>query len=167
MSTFQDAMSTDSPQTSVDTLSSSPTGARNVTPNVSMDMGGRASSTGSVQPAGQFNSQQGQKTIADGRFAVLETLGSGATGKVKLGVDTRTGERVALKIMARKLTSKRQGEQIRREVEAMTTLRHPNVLALGHVEMELKYPKHDGTFRDCILLVIELAGGGELFDFMM
>lgn len=49
----------------------------------------------------------------------------------------------------------------------MTTIRHPNVLCLSHVELELKYPKSDGTFKDCILLVIELASGGELFDFMM
>ena len=98
---------------------------------------------------------------------VLETLGTGATGKVKLGIDTVTNTHVALKVMRKKASSKRQGEQVRREIEAMTQLRHPSVLELKHYEMDCKYPKHDGTFVASVLLVIELAGGGELFDFMM
>lgn len=147
MSHFSDSMSLDSPQTSADTLSTSPRPSHMgnngaiVTPQGST-AGPRESSTGSVQPNPNdtaFHSiDNGQKTICNGRFIVLTTLGSGATGKVKLGIDTTTGDHVALKVMARKLTSKRQGEQIKREIEAMTTLKHGNVLALKHVEMELQ-----------------------------
>ncbi|GMI07869.1 hypothetical protein TrRE_jg5459, partial [Triparma retinervis] len=124
-------------------------------------------SSGSVPPLANILSEAGHKTICSGRYVVLETLGSGATGKVKLGIDTVTGEKVALKIMGRRTNSKRQGEQIKREIAAMTTLVHPNVLALKHHVEDLPYPKSDGTFKECILLVIELASGGELFDFMM
>jgi len=124
-------------------------------------------SSGSTLELRNILSEAGHKTICSGRYVVLETLGSGATGKVKLGIDTVTGEKVALKIMGRRTSSKRQGDQIKREIAAMTTLVHPNVLSLKHHVMDLPYPKSDGTFKDCILLVIELASGGELFDFMM
>jgi tRNA A-37 threonylcarbamoyl transferase component Bud32 len=141
----------------------------NITPTGSLNVDPRSSSTGSVQPAmGDFYSvNNGQKTICNGRFIVLETLGSGATGKVKLGIDTVNNCHVALKVMTKKLSSKRQGSQINREIAAMSSLNHVNVLALRHVEMDLKYPKYDGSTKDCVLLVVELAGGGELFDFMM
>ena len=49
----------------------------------------------------------------------------------------------------------------------MTSLSHPNVLRLLHYDYSLKYPKSDGTSKECVLLVIDLAQGGELFDFMM
>ena len=59
------------------------------------------SSSGGRPNLHSFASQDGRKTICDGRFIVLETLGTGATGKVKLGIDTGSGERVALKIMGK------------------------------------------------------------------
>ena len=34
-----------------------------------------------------------------GRFEVIRTLGSGASCKVKLGLNTETGRKVAIKIM--------------------------------------------------------------------
>lgn len=155
---------------SVGSLSCSPTGiAANITPTGSLNVDPRTSSTGSVAPVMRdyYSLNNGQKTICNGRFIVLSTLGSGATGKVKLGIDTQNNCHVALKVMTKKLSSKRQGAQINREIAAMSTLNHVNVLALKHVEMDLKYPKYDGTTKDCVLLVVELAGGGELFDFMM
>ena len=99
---------------------------------------------------------------------VLNTLGKGATGKVKLGVDLQTGERVALKLMEIRTASHRQMDQINREIAAMRTLQHGNVLALRHVDLDVWYPKvRTGTNKHVIVLVIELAQGGELFDFMM
>ncbi|GMH64304.1 hypothetical protein TL16_g03931 [Triparma laevis f. inornata] len=166
-------MQLDSPQTSIDTDTASTLSPKTVhttssSTAVSQISSARSTSTSGSRPhLSSYTSHDGHKTIVDGRFIVLETLGSGATGKVKLGIDTTTGERVALKIMGKRATSKRQADQNRREIEAMTTIHHPNVLCLSHVELELKYPKSDGTFKDCILLVIELASGGELFDFMM
>ena len=57
-----------------------------------------------------------RKTVCDGRFIVLDTLGSGATAKVKLGVDTISTKRVALKLMNKRPNSKRQADQIEREI---------------------------------------------------
>lgn len=34
-----------------------------------------------------------------GRYAIIRTIGSGHFGKVKLAVDTQTGQQVAVKIM--------------------------------------------------------------------
>jgi serine/threonine protein kinase len=69
--------------------------------------------------------------------------------------------------MAIRPTSTRQAGQIQREIKAMTIIKNPYVLGLKHVDMECHYPKSDGTKKHCILLAIELAGGGELFDYMM
>ncbi|GMI48957.1 hypothetical protein TrCOL_g13184 [Triparma columacea] len=174
MSTFMGEepreMSLSSPQTSMDTsnASSMVSPKREMTDTSSVVSAVSSTvSSGSTPPLANILSEAGHKTICSGRYVVLETLGSGATGKVKLGIDTVTGEKVALKIMGRRVNSKRQADQIKREVAAMTTLVHPNVLALRHHVSELPYPKSDGTFKDCTLLVIELASGGELFDFMM
>ncbi|KAL7998772.1 putative calcium/calmodulin-dependent/calcium-dependent protein kinase [Plasmopara halstedii] len=65
-------------------------------------------------------------------YQVLQTFGSGVQGKVKLGVDTTTHQRVALKIID------------------MAKLSRNTLLA-----------------SQVIVIVLELAMGGELFDFMM
>jgi hypothetical protein len=62
-------------------------------------------SSGSTLELRNILSEAGHKTICSGRYVVLETLGSGAPGKVKLGIDTVTGEKVALKIMGRRTSS--------------------------------------------------------------
>jgi len=108
-----------------------------------------------------------RKSLDNGRFIVLDTLGKGATAKVKLGVDTHSGERVALKIIEKRLRSKKQAAQIQREIRSMLSIRHPNVLCLHHYDTNLSYPRGDGTNKDCVLLVIELSTGGELFEIMM
>ena len=46
-------------------------------------------------------------------------------------------------------------------------LSHDNIVTLKKVEWDAVYPKRDGTSQEVILLVLELATGGELFDFMM
>lgn len=124
-----------------------------------------------IRLGSQFNSndntQKPRKVICNGKYLVLSTLGSGATGKVKLGYDLQNNNTVALKLMAVRPASTRQAGQIQREIKAMTIIKNPYVLALRHVDMDCKYPKGDGSIKQCILLAIELAGGGELFDYMM
>jgi len=48
----------------------------------------------------------------------------------------------------------------------MGKIRHRNVIRLKHVEWDAKYEKKDGTKIDVILVVLELADGGELFEFL-
>ncbi len=53
--------------------------------------------------------------------------------RVKLGVDVRTGETVAVKIMYKDNMSARAAQQLRREITSMKALDHPNVLRLKDV----------------------------------
>ena len=59
----------------------------------SMDIDGGIPVTNSPVGVSYFSSFQ-RKSLDNGRFIVLDTLGRGATGKVKMGVDTHSGERV-------------------------------------------------------------------------
>lgn len=52
---------------------------------------------------------------------------------MKLGVDVRTGETVAVKIMYKDNMSARAAQQLRREITSMKALNHPNVLRLKDV----------------------------------
>lgn len=100
-------------------------------------------------------------------FQVHHTLGSGLQGKVKLGIDTTSDARVALKIIDCAKLNRKSLLNVYREVEAMARVGHPNVLQLLGVFDDLPYTKKNGTTTQVILIVLELATGGELFDFMM
>lgn len=101
------------------------------------------------------------------QYQVEHTLGSGLQGKVKLGVDSETQQRVALKIIDCAKLNRKAMINVYREVEAMSRVAHPNVLRLLGVHDELEYTKKDGSSKKVIVIVLELATGGELFDFMM
>ena len=92
------------------------------------------------------------------------TLGSGASCKVKLGLDTSTNRSVAIKVMNGDMD---EGEKklIMTEVEALQGLKHANIInqiEIGHDT----YVKASGKSREVDYIVLELAGGGELFDFI-
>lgn len=53
--------------------------------------------------------------------------------RVKLGVDVRTGEYVAVKIMYKDNMTARAMQQLRREITSMKALDHPNILRLKDV----------------------------------
>ncbi|KAL3656895.1 hypothetical protein V7S43_018234 [Phytophthora oleae] len=101
------------------------------------------------------------------QYQVLQTLGSGLQGKVKLGVDTVTHQRVALKVIDMAKLNRKTMINVYREVEAMSRVSHTNVLRLLSVHDDVPYPKKDGSNKQVIAIVLELATGGELFDFMM
>jgi serine/threonine-protein kinase len=70
-----------------------------------------------------------------GPFAIEKELGSGAMGTVYCGVYTKTGQRVAVKVMAPGLgtTNDNASARFDREVEILKQLRHPNIVRLfGH-----------------------------------
>ena len=58
-----------------------------------------------------------------GKYVIMRTLGSGGSCKVKLGLDTTTGKKVAVKIMNDDLDEKSQ-ELILAEVQNMSKLQH-------------------------------------------
>ena len=49
----------------------------------------------------------------------------------------------------------------------MTKLDHPNVLKLVDVNWPAQYPTSKGDIREDIMLVLQLAEGGEVFSYLM
>ena len=99
-----------------------------------------------------------------GKFEIQRTLGSGASCKVKLGTDTSTGRNVAIKIMNGDMDESEK-KLIMTEVDALQGLENINIInqiEIGHDT----YLKASGKSREVDYIVLELAGGGELFDFI-
>ncbi|EAX98939.1 CAMK family protein kinase [Trichomonas vaginalis G3] len=96
-------------------------------------------------------------TIGD--FLILNTIGVGSTAKVKLGKNKITGEKVAIKIMKKKLFVQKPDLQVKlqREIVLMRILRHPNLLRfIDFLESEKN-----------VYIITELGSRGELFDFLL
>jgi serine/threonine-protein kinase len=69
--------------------------------------------------------------VVDGRYTVLERIGSGGMADVWLADDSHLQRRVALKILhARFVQDKEFVERFRREAEAAAGLQHPNIVAV-------------------------------------
>jgi serine/threonine protein kinase len=62
-----------------------------------------------------------------GKYKVIRTIGSGSSCKVKLGLDTETGRKVAIKILLDNIDEKTK-ELVMTEVQAMSVLEHENVI---------------------------------------
>merc|ERR1719204_945081 len=55
-----------------------------------------------------------------------------------------------------------QAQMVATEINALQKISHPNVLKLFAYNLKCAYPQKDGTSFDTVLLVLELAPGGEL-----
>ncbi|XP_024442332.1 CBL-interacting protein kinase 32 isoform X4 [Populus trichocarpa] len=90
-----------------------------------------------------------------GKYEVGRTIGEGTFAKVKFARNSETGEPVALKILDKeKVLKHKMAEQIKREIETMKLIKHPNVVRLYEVM---------GS-KTKIFIVLEFVTGGELFD---
>ncbi|MGH0140408.1 UNVERIFIED_CONTAM: hypothetical protein FKN15_011085 [Acipenser sinensis] len=91
------------------------------------------------------------------RYQVLETLGKGTYGKVKKAVERGTGKTVAIKSIPKdRITDELDRVHIQREIEIMSSLRHPNIICINEVFES----------KDKILIVMENASRGELYDYV-
>lgn len=88
---------------------------------------------------------------------------------VKLAKDMKTGTEVALKIMKTDVNKSKNTKLLDlfyNEINTMKTLDHPNVLkVLGHSERAVA-EKTDGSKIVINYMALELAKGGEIFDFI-
>jgi len=109
--------------------------------------------------------EEGSRSV--GNYLLGRTLGSGMSGKVKMCTHMTTGDKVALKCIDRTTLNARQFANLEREISAMRSLEHPNILRLYDFEMSAIYPRKRGGSREIVWLALELAPGGELFDFLM
>ncbi|KAG5830474.1 hypothetical protein ANANG_G00311010 [Anguilla anguilla] len=91
------------------------------------------------------------------RYELLETLGRGTYGKVKKAIEIHTGRKVAIKsVRKEKIKDEQDMAHIRREIEIMSSLRHPHIISVYEVFEN----------KDKIVIVMEYASKGELYDFI-
>ncbi|OAD72168.1 hypothetical protein PHYBLDRAFT_5776, partial [Phycomyces blakesleeanus NRRL 1555(-)] len=85
-----------------------------------------------------------------------KTIGRGASGRVKLGIHRRTGELVAVKMIARSqlVSSSSTSRSVQRELAVLQLLYHPNLVELRQVLQDTFY----------VYFVMEYVQGGELFQ---
>lgn len=91
-----------------------------------------------------------------GNYALGSLLGQGGFAKVRSGVNIETGDRIAAKIMKAEVA---RDPQHMKEIVAMGSLHHPNVVALK----DIVYQERSAATPGRIFLILELATGGELF----
>ncbi|KAJ7778159.1 hypothetical protein B0H16DRAFT_879621 [Mycena metata] len=93
-----------------------------------------------------------------GAYYMLQTLGEGEFAKVKLGIHSKYGEEVAVKLIRREVAdNEAKMAKIAREIEILDTLKHPNIVRLYDV---FETDKFFG-------IILEYASGGELFDHIL
>ncbi|XP_049807396.1 serine/threonine-protein kinase NIM1 isoform X3 [Schistocerca nitens] len=89
-----------------------------------------------------------------GFYRIRGDLGSGNFSQVKMAVHQLTRERVAIKILDKSKLDQKTRKMLAHEITTMEAIHHPNVIRLYEV-VETYSRLH---------LVMEYAGGGELFN---
>ncbi|KAL4772634.1 hypothetical protein BDW60DRAFT_222249 [Aspergillus nidulans var. acristatus] len=132
----------------------------------------------SAVSAASIVSAKGKRKTHVGPWQLGRTLGSGATGRVRLAKHAVTGQTAAVKIVSKKCAAISQSDSIaamdksagtfvgaggrqmpsgiEREVVIMKLIEHPNVISLYDVWEN----------RGELYLVLEYVEGGELFDYV-
>ncbi|KAF8890719.1 kinase-like domain-containing protein [Infundibulicybe gibba] len=127
--------------------------------NQSSDNDAQALSVYNHPAAVAYASAHPRRTIPKfGPYLLLQTLGEGEFGKVKLGLHNQWAEEVAVKLIRRgNVDSTVRMSKVEREIEVLRTLKHPNIVRLYDVIETDKY----------IGIILEYASGGELFDHIL
>lgn len=90
------------------------------------------------------------------RYEFLETLGKGTYGKVKKARES-SGRLVAIKSIRKdKIKDEQDLLHIRREIEIMSSLNHPHIIAIHEV--------FENSSK--IVIVMEYASRGDLYDYI-
>ena len=93
--------------------------------------------------------------VLEGKYELHETIGTGGFAKVKLATHTLTGEKVAIKIMDKKML----GEDLPRiilEIAAMKVLRHQNICKLLQVMVNPAFILHNYG-NEAALIIHDIA----------
>lgn len=91
------------------------------------------------------------------RYVVVRKLGQGTYGKVQLAINKETRLEVAIKTIKKKRIQNEQDlQRIRREIQILSSVTHPHIVHIYEVFEN----------RDKMVLVMEYAAGGELFDYL-
>ena len=93
-----------------------------------------------------------------GDYIILNTLGTGTFGRVKLAEHVITGQKVAVKIINKqKMHQMNMHEKLSREIDILKVMAHPHVIRL--------YELIDSPTE--LFMVMEYVSGGELFDYIV
>ena len=84
-------------------------------------------------------------------------IGEGSFGIVKKGRSKQTGEKVAIKMIAKRTMTEEDNIGLQTEIDILKQVDHPNIVKLYDV-----YEDNDNYF-----LVMELMTGGEVFDVLL
>eukprot|EP00038_Savillea_parva_P018638 m.24678 g.24678 ORF g.24678 m.24678 type:complete len:682 (-) comp4179_c0_seq1:124-2169(-) len=98
---------------------------------------------------------EGEQTI--NHYTLGKTVGKGNFAKVKIAHHTLTGAEVAIKIVDKTSLNESSMAKLKREVDIMKQMDHPNIVKLYQVI------DTDTT----LYLVMEYAAGGEVFDYLV
>ncbi len=103
-----------------------------------------------------------------GKYTLLQTLGKGAHSKVKLAIDSQTKQYYAVKILKKmnKNIDQKFMDLVVTEVQALTHLHHPNIVNMIEFSQDGIVQKKNGGQYPVIYIVLELATGGEFFDYI-
>jgi len=106
-----------------------------------------------------------KKCASLGRWTLVKTLGTGYNSKVKLGYDAETGIYAAVKTIRLDHPSLNL-MNLMNEVKVMKALNHPNIVNLIEFNDCAEYVKKDGRKIKVVEIAMELAQGGELFEYV-
>ncbi|KAJ5894329.1 hypothetical protein N7495_006020 [Penicillium taxi] len=118
-----------------------------------------------LQPPKETHTAEVDRDLVTGnkhinQYEILEELGRGEHGKVKLGRHVTTKQKVAIKIVSRYSKRRRLGklgnpeDKVKKEVAILKKARHPNVVSLLEVI--------DDPNRQKVYIVLEYVENGEI-----
>ena len=112
---------------------------------------------GAIQRIGGTAISAGSSAKIAGMYDLKETLGEGHYAVVKSARHVFTGERVAVKVIDKTKLDAATKVQMMQEVRLMKLVQHPHVVRLYEViDTQTK-----------LYLVLELADGGDMYDYIM
>lgn len=79
------------------------------------------------------NNKKKQKLISLGSYGLKTTIGKGNSAVVKLAVHGLTKQKVAIKMFDRNGLDHDKSFRLKREIESMKRLKHPNIIQLYEV----------------------------------
>jgi serine/threonine protein kinase len=112
-----------------------------------------------------MNSKNKSKHASLGNYALLKTLGSGYNSKVKLGYNAESNKYTAVKIIKHSHPSLNL-KTLKKEIEVLSTLQHPNVVNLIDFNESIDYVKKNNKTYKVVAIIMELVPNGELFEYV-
>ena len=112
----------------------------------------------------QFGNMPPTHSMID-NYRILRTLGSGYSGKVKLGQDVETGNQYALKLLSSKKDNiETLFNSLKKEFDMLKAINHPSIIKMFELRKGTYISRTKGTARDLYYAVLEYSPRGELFD---